>query len=80
MLAYAHADDGIARAALLCSAQLTLGMGLRERFCVLMYLHAVATRAHAKRDQLTANIGREPPASHVTCVRTVRVERYIFSM
>jgi hypothetical protein len=67
---------------LLCFALLNslLGMGLRERFCVLMYLHAVATRAHAKRDQLTANIGREPPASHVTCVRTVRVERYIFSM
>ena len=66
---------------LLCFALLNslLGMGLRERFCVLMYLHAVATRAHAKRDQLTAKTMREP-ASQATCVRTVRVERYIFSM
>jgi hypothetical protein len=50
---------------LLCFALLNslLGMGLRERFCVLMYLHAVATRAHAKRDQLTANIGREGATS-----------------
>jgi hypothetical protein len=45
MLAYAHADDGIARAALLCSAQLTLGDGVER---ALLRLDVPARRRHAR--------------------------------